>query len=58
MQGPAAGREAGRSTDFNILVHMDWIGDSRLTQGYCHADDGGSTEGSYVENNGAYPARR
>jgi hypothetical protein len=22
------GTEAGRSTDFNILVHLDWIGDS------------------------------
>ncbi len=30
---PANGTEAGRSTDFNILVHLDRIGDSRLTLG-------------------------
>jgi hypothetical protein len=32
-KSPATGTEAGRSTDFNILVHLDRIGDSRLTQG-------------------------
>lgn len=32
---PATGTEAGRSTDFNILVHLDWIGDSRLLKARC-----------------------
>ena len=50
MQGPAAGTEAGHSTDFNILVHLDRIGDSRLTQGYGRVSRGCSTNGSYVEN--------
>lgn len=50
MQGPAAGTEAGRSTDFNILVHLDRIGDSRLTLGYGRVRKGCSTNGPYVEN--------
>jgi len=33
MQAPPPERWLGRSTDFNILVHLDGIGDSRLTQG-------------------------
>ena len=33
-KSPATGTEAGRSTDFNILVHLDRIGDSRLTPRY------------------------
>jgi hypothetical protein len=53
MQCPASGTEAGRSTDFNILVHLDRIGDSRLTQGYGRGDKQGSIEGAYVDNGGS-----
>ncbi len=47
---PANRTEAGRSTDFNILVHLDRIGDSRLTQGYARHLRPGKQGTAYVEN--------
>ena len=50
MPGPATGTEAGRSTDFNILVHLDRIGDLRLTPRYRPWLPARHDECGYVEN--------
>ncbi|MCU1569000.1 MAG: hypothetical protein JWQ56_3937 [Pseudarthrobacter sp.] len=52
------GTEAGRSTDFNILVHLDRIGDSRLTPMLCPWLSGRQNGMGYVENRGQGPLSR
>ena len=47
---PPPGTEAGRSTDFNILVHLDRIGDSCLTPRLCPWWPGQQDKTRYVEN--------
>jgi hypothetical protein len=47
---PPPGTEAGRSTDFNILVHLERIGDSRLTPRLGPWLPGREPKAGYVEN--------